>query len=186
MNSCAHPSRAARWRQACFLLATRLLRLASLAFAALPFSVRAARESRPYLTVVMAAPLRFAEPPPPPAAPAPKSIDSAAVPTGVPTPAGNPANPAPVAVAAGDNPTPEIQPAAASHDAAKPPAPADKANNPPPAILPDEARPKVHAEDFLPYFQFPGAGPNPNDVIVAPTPPEPGKLPPSSASYRQQ
>ena len=29
----------------------------------------------------------------------------------------------------------------------------------PPAILPDDTRPHVRAEDFLPFFQIPGAAP---------------------------
>jgi hypothetical protein len=186
MNLRAHLRRATRVRQVCFFLALRLLRFASFALAALPFSGRAARESRPYLTVVMASPLRFAEPPAPPPLPTPKAIASVTTgPTAIPTPVEKrdvipPVNAEPVepGAEAGAEPV-------AAHDA-KPPAPADKSGQPTAAILPDETRSKVHAEDFLPYFQFPGAGPNPNDVISAPTPTEPGKLPPSSASYHQQ
>lgn len=59
----------------------------------------------------------------------------------------------------------------------------------PAPILPDSSRPVVHPEDFLPYFQIPGSGRNPNDVnlIVPAVPgaPAPGTLPPSSATYIQ-
>jgi hypothetical protein len=53
---------------------------------------------------------------------------------------------------------------------------------PPPAtILPDDVTPKVRPEDFLPYFQFPGAGQNePN------TAPTPRPIPSSSATYQEQ
>ena len=52
-----------------------------------------------------------------------------------------------------------------------PPKPAPAVAQPskpaPAAILPDDTRPVIRAEDFLPYFQVPGA------------------LPPSSATYTQ-
>ncbi len=60
----------------------------------------------------------------------------------------------------------------------------------PPAIIPDETRPRVQPEDFLPYFQFPGSTGAPGDVSViaplnaAPNPPHHGT--PSTATYRQQ
>ena len=41
-----------------------------------------------------------------------------------------------------------------------------------PAILPDDTRHQIRAEDFLPYFQIPGG-------------PVPAQLPPSSATYTQ-
>ena len=49
------------------------------------------------------------------------------------------------------------------------PAPAKPTSAP---IIPDDVRPAVRAEDFLPYFQIPGA--------AAPAP-----LPPSTATYTQ-
>ncbi len=56
-------------------------------------------------------------------------------------------------------------------------------------IIPDETRPRVRAEDFLPFFIFPGTSNLSSDVTVivpaAPTAPTPGTIPPSSASYRQ-
>jgi hypothetical protein len=48
--------------------------------------------------------------------------------------------------------------------------------------LPDDTRPKVRAEDFLPFFQFPGTAP----AEVAPPPPPPASLPLSTATYSQQ
>lgn len=45
----------------------------------------------------------------------------------------------------------------------------------PSAILPDDTRTQIRAEDFLPFFQAPGARP-----AAAP-----GTLPPSSATYTQ-
>jgi len=81
---------------------------------------------------------------------------------------------------------------------AEPPAPAEepKAAKPvepvapttkPKPILPDETRRKLQSQDFLPLFRFPGSGNSTEDVIPAtPAPPEPGVLPPSSATYKQQ
>jgi hypothetical protein len=51
----------------------------------------------------------------------------------------------------------------------------------PVTILPDTVRPQVQAEDFLPYFLIPGAK---SDGQV-PASPQPGQLPPSSATYTQ-
>jgi hypothetical protein len=48
-----------------------------------------------------------------------------------------------------------------------------------PSIIPDDMRPRVRTEEFLPFFQLPGA--------TAPTPPppeSPDAVPPSSATYR--
>jgi hypothetical protein len=64
------------------------------------------------------------------------------------------------------------------------PAVAPAAKSPPPPILPDDLRPQVRPEDFLPFFQPPGssAGAVPAGV---PVPPPPGALPPSSATFMQ-
>ena len=182
MNSSAQPQRPAG---AC-RLGIRLL-LGILSCEALAASSRAPeipREigSRPYLTVTGAAPLRFPETAPPPD-------------LSVRLPAGGPPHLTPViseapvnAVKPEDLPNPGATAAAATASTEQPPAPATKekpatAGRP---ILPDDSKPKVRAEDFLPYFQFPGANTDRDDVPTTPKPPAPGILPPSSASYRQQ
>jgi hypothetical protein len=81
--------------------------------------------------------------------------------------------------------TPAAPHSAAQQDDAKASA-APESGTTPVAILPDETRPKVRPEDFLPYFRFPGAGPNPEDVSSVPEPAKPGMQPPSSATYKQQ
>jgi hypothetical protein len=59
----------------------------------------------------------------------------------------------------------------------------------PPRILPDDARPSVRPEDFLPYFQIPGSARKPAGVtLLLPAlnaPPAPANLPASSATYTQ-
>lgn len=148
----------------------------------------------PYLPKVGAPPLRFQELAPPPDL---ASRPPAAAP---PTPALSPTETS-VALAnaaaarstvvatqeaaerieapAPATPAPELSTKAA------PPAPAKT----PPAILPDNARPTVRPEDFLPYFQIPGSARQAGDVTVivpsAPATPNPAQLPPSSATYRQ-
>ncbi|MCX6945763.1 MAG: hypothetical protein NT173_13555 [Opitutales bacterium] len=65
--------------------------------------------------------------------------------------------------------------------------PADQ--SPPLPILPDEVRPQLHPEDFLPFFQLPGSATSPGGVIlVGPLPtetPPAGPRPQSSATYHQ-
>lgn len=69
------------------------------------------------------------------------------------------------------------------------PAPAVPARPTPPAILPDDTRPQVRAEDFLPFFQIPGASRRPGEanliIPLSPGTPAPTPLPPSSATYSQ-
>ena len=68
----------------------------------------------------------------------------------------------------------------------KPEEPATPGVKPKP-ILPDDTRRRLQSQDFLPLFRFPGSGGPSEDVIPAvPTPPAPGTLPPSSATYQQQ
>lgn len=141
--------------------------------------------SRPYLAVLGPSPLRIqAEVPPP---------DLSAHP-----PAGAPPQVVPhtTAESPGELPTPtELSSATATQPASEHPPIAEnspvpnaeeKPAKPAKSILPDDTRPKVRAEDFLPFFQPPGASPNPNDVTLTPTPPAPGVQTPSSATYRQQ
>lgn len=57
----------------------------------------------------------------------------------------------------------------------------------PAPILPDETRPQVRPEDFLPYFQIPATQPGDPNVIV-PVPRQTSgsiPVPPSSATYTQ-
>jgi hypothetical protein len=137
--------------------------------------------SRPYLTTVGSPALRFGEPIPPPdltvrpaAAAPPQPSDDHVV---------TEASKADVTVTPPvATPAVETAPAAAS---TKPAAP----GKPPSAILPDDTRPKVRAEDFLPFFQFPTSAPANGDVtVVAPvsSAPAPAPMPASSATYRQQ
>jgi len=139
--------------------------------------------SRPYLAVLGSSPLRIQEAAPP--------ADLSVHP-----PAGAPPQPmaeapgSPVAILPqAEAPTSaETTPQSIPQGTESPsgPAPDGKPTKPAKSILPDDTRPKVRAEDFLPFFQPPGANSNPNDVTVAPTPPAPGIQPPSSATYRQQ
>jgi hypothetical protein len=61
------------------------------------------------------------------------------------------------------------------------PAPASAAAPTPPGILPDDAPAQVRPEDFLPYFQYPGAAPRGRSAEAPPSPP----LPVSTATYTQ-
>jgi hypothetical protein len=79
-------------------------------------------------------------------------------------------------------PAPGPKPAAAAK-----PYDANSDEPPPPSaasikILPDTVRPRVQAEDFLPYFVVPDAV---KSTSTPPVPAEPGQLPPSSATYIQ-
>lgn len=142
--------------------------------------------SRPYLTAVNAPALRFGEAPPPPplwirpaagAPPVPAQSEVAAAP---PDPAQE-ETPQAIEPAQPGTPTQDVIPPATHQPPPRNPAP----------ILPDDTRPKVRAEDFLPFFQFPGSANNPGDVTVV-TPALPGQAPAaapqprSSATYRQQ
>ncbi len=50
-----------------------------------------------------------------------------------------------------------------------------------PSIIPDDIRPRVRMEEFLPFFQLPGPA-----APTAPAPESPDTVPPSSATYRQK
>ncbi len=139
----------------------------------------------PYLPVVGVLPLRFQPAPPPPDL----TVRPAAAAPPVPTPAVVEAPAAP----AESKPAPTVTAAPAAP--AELPANADKTTPaptkaPPPSILPDDARPAVRPEDFLPYFQIPGSG-QPGDVnLLVPASvlrgaPAPAPIPPSSATYTQ-
>ena len=161
----------------------------------------------PYLSVLGAPALRFQEAPPPPdlstrpAAAAPPvpaltltettvaQANLAAAHTSTPPPP----VPAPAAESPAENAKPAPAPAtsdpalAASKRSADGPAPTAPAKTAQP-ILPDESHPSVRPEDFLPYFQIPGAGGQPGvNVIMPAVPTASGSLPvpPSSATYTQ-
>lgn len=177
MNLRAKPPRPASARWATIRLVLSLLPGVAIS-ASSSVAPETAPPSRPYLAAIGSPALRFGEAPPPPdvrpAAGAPPQphediAASAAEPVAADTsqPVTEPSGPA---VAA-----PETKAAPVKT---------------PPAILPDDTRSKVRAEDFLPYFQFPGSAPATGDVTVlvpgAPAAPTAAPLPASSATYRQQ
>jgi len=139
-------------------------------------------DSRPYLLVVGPPMLRFREAiepqpdlstrSPAGASPHPLSGQSTGLPSAIRTDAASPGQ-----TRAAPAPAPQGSPGQK--------APPDAGPTPSP-ILPDDVRPKVRPEDFLPFFQFPGSRPNPEDVSSVPTAPAPGMQPPSSATYKQQ
>ena len=140
-------------------------------------------EMRPYLPAVGAPQLRFLEAIPPPdvsARPPPGAPPSSAEKTRQEIQRSPstiaPASPAAPVVAARRE---EKQ----TESAAVPARPAAQ----PPAILPDDAGRKVRPEDFLPFFPASGPGVTANDMnFIPPSPPGPGRQPPSTATYRQQ
>lgn len=85
---------------------------------------------------------------------------------------------------------PDVIPADTGMHLNSPPAthagPMENSLRPTPAsIIPDDTRAPVRPEDFLPYFQIPGAG---EVSLIVPVPraiPPPPPLPPSSATYTQ-
>lgn len=200
MPSRPHPSRppVAPWASLRLILACLLPVVASSGPAVAPEPARPGR-SRPYLTTLGAPQLRFAQTVPPPDL----TVHRTAAPPLPPSEEIGQANTAAAATAFGSidalpgspaenttdlaPPPPELGPLPESiHALGNPAAP----KPPPISILPDDTRQKVRAEDFLPFFQFPGSGPGRSElnviVPVPPTPPAPGTQPPSSATYRQQ
>ncbi len=144
-----------------------------------------------YLSVVGAPPLRFEEALPPPdlttrpAAAAPPQPALTATENSV--AAENSAAARSIVASTPATPTLTAGSATETKPAAKEEPVAAK---PPAAILPDDARPVVKPEDFLPFFQIPGSAAKPGDVtLVAPvsaTAPAPAaSIPPSSATYTQ-
>ena len=141
----------------------------------------------PYLAFVGALPLRFQQATPPPDPIARPAAAAPPIPPLTPTEStvalANAAATlsAKTAVPAlGATPAPEPKPAAKD-------APFKSA---PRAILPDDTRPMVRPEDFLPYFQIPGTAKSVGEVnVIMPasviTAPAAAPLPPSSATYTQ-
>jgi hypothetical protein len=132
-------------------------------------------ESQPYLTTLGCTPLRFREatvapevterpaaaaPPLPHLKQAESSVSQANAAAVQPAPPKPPAEPTGSTPA--DNDTPP-------------------ASNAPISILPDTVRPQLQAEDFLPFFVIPDGAKS-----AVPVPSEPGKLPPSTATYTEK
>jgi hypothetical protein len=140
-------------------------------------------EPAPYLATVGSPSLRFLEALPPPdlvtrppasAPPQPSATAEPPKPDVIPftPPAAEAAAGSPASPASSSRGTPDAEPTG------------DKSPAP---ILPDELRPRVHPEDFIPYFQIPAGRPGDPNVIV-PVPrsaASPAPLPPSSATYNQ-
>jgi hypothetical protein len=129
------------------------------------------QNSRPYLRVISTPGLRFEDLPPPPdlsvrppAGGPPKLPETKAgtstVDAGPPKPAPN--KPAAPAKAPDNHPAPTVAT--------------------PPPILPDDAPSQVRAEDFLPYFQYPGASRRTRGADASNSIP----TPPSTATYNQE
>jgi hypothetical protein len=146
-----------------------------------PAPVEQSAPSRPYLTAIGPPALRFQEPVP---ANPPEATPASGAP---PTPglaqehpdARTAGFPPPKAAAAPDRRAEGSQPAPTSetHSSGQPVG-QDPSQ---PTILPDEMRPWVRPEEFLPFFQLPGSnGPG------APAPERVPPLPPSTATYKQQ
>lgn len=142
--------------------------------------------SRPYLAVIGPPVLRFRE------AIEPQPDVSTRPPAGAP-----PHPSASVSEAANSESRPEIRtsPVETSPVGPRPTVPAPVQAQPKAAddssqsgspIIPDDSRPKVRPEDFLPYFQFPGSRASSEDVSSPSVPMTPGQQPPSTATYRQQ
>lgn len=181
MNQSAKPPRAAGARWAGVRLALSLLPIVAISAPSVAEPLSGPID-RPYLAAVGSPALRFSEALPPPdltvrpAAGAP------------PQPTEEPGAPLVDPVKGDVTVTPPVTASAAT--ANTPEANKTAPGKASPAILPDDTRPKVRAEDFLPFFQFPGSSPANGDVtVVAPVPnsaPTAAPLPASSATYRQQ
>ncbi|MBI5766247.1 MAG: hypothetical protein HZA93_00510 [Verrucomicrobia bacterium] len=142
--------------------------------------------SVPYLVALGAPPLRFQRPAPPPDLVTHPAAAAPPVPALTPTESTVAQANAAAAQSAGIPPTATNEPAAGAKPKGTPP-PAKAA--PPRSILPDDTRPTVKPEDFLPFFQIPGTAKAPGDVsVIVPTAlqaPAAAPVPPSSATYTQ-
>ena len=136
-----------------------------------------AEHTRPYLQYVGPPPLRFEEALPP--ADLPVRPTAAAPPVAEHSPEVASTKPViPQLPSAVVPPAPVV----ASSQEPLPPQPASSADTATPAsssILPDDTKPKVKPEDFLPFFQYPGGPSAPGQNGSAP-------IPPSSATYKLQ
>jgi hypothetical protein len=185
----AQPWRAAGVCQVGICLALGLLPSAGPAAPTFAPETEGSWVSRPYLTVVAAFPLRFEERPAPPPVRLVTTDTSGRPQTPAVQPPATLGQPQSSPAESKRAEAPVLPSTNSSSPASSNPPPKEKPEkptSPPPAILPDDTRPKVRPEDFLPFFQFPVSGANQEDVTVVPAPTEPGKLPPSTATYRQQ
>jgi len=130
--------------------------------------------SQPYLTALGCTPLRFQE-----ATAAPEAAErpaAAAPPQPHLTQAESSVSQANAAA---------VQPVPATPSESPNAAPADNDAQPPGSapisILPDTVRPRLQAEDFLPFFVIPDSA-----KPAVPVPSKPGKLPPSTATYTEK
>ena len=141
----------------------------------------------PYLAVVGGPPLRFQAATPPPDL----TVRPAAAIPPVPTAASFESSDAhaaskPSEAALADSKSSSLAANAASSDQPANTGPAAPTKAPPPSLLPDDARPAIRPEDFLPYFQIPGQSGGVNLLVPVPRgAPAPAPLPPSSATYTQ-
>lgn len=173
------------------ILALLHLTMVATAYAAHQTLGRTQVASRPYVATLGAPALRFQDPAPVPP-PFVKPIAS-----GPPVAASAPEE-AEVSLAndraaASTPPMPLPNPDAPVTPASTPPPTPSESEVPAPTpkvlpILPDDTRRKVQSQDFLPLFRLPGSGGPVEDTTIivpgVPTPPAPGTLPPSSATYR--
>src|SRR5579859_1104659 len=128
-------------------------------------NVQQAPISQPYLCKVGAPALRFCEPPPVPMPDEPRAATDRSGEAAHPSTKPNPALPIASIPAA----KPAVSVTTEAHSAPPPP------DTGQPSIIPDELRPRVRSEEFLPFFQLPTSAPQPPDSI-----------PPSSATYQQK
>jgi hypothetical protein len=133
-------------------------------------------EQSPYLPLVGPPPLRFqdASPPPdlsakPPAAAPPQPHLTQAEST------------VKMANSAASNSAPALKPPEANAKDAISES-TEPSTSEPVTIIPDTVKPQVQAEDFLPYFLIPGTTKSDGQ---GPSGPQPGQLPPSTATYTQ-
>jgi hypothetical protein len=134
----------------------------------------------PYLVAIGSPPMRFLAPAPP--------RDLVSHP-----PAGAPPQPQLAAPTRPDfipaDPPATVEPAIAEQPSGNPADAGSEDSAPAKRVLPilvDELRPRVRAEDFLPYFQIPaGQEGDPNLLIPIPRSSTPAALPTSSATYTQ-
>ncbi len=179
MNSRAQPPLAAGTRRASVRLLLWLAPTVAISAPSMAPELPVAAMSRPYLAIVGAPALRFAEkissPPELSATPPAGAPPQPGIKPDQSTPSNGPgATKADPTIASATKNSPETILAIGETQ--------QSSGNPPVPILPDDVRPKVRPEDFLPFFQFPGAYHEINNV---PVPPAPGQIP-SSATYRQQ